>query len=254
MGKSKIEWTEHSWNPLKVREGGPFGCTKVSPGCLNCYASSMNHRFGGRAFNYTRKPDDFYLDQKVLEAPIRAKNPHTYFVCSMTDLFHERVHPEKIEDVLQVMCDCEQHTFQVLTKRPDEMRILLDMFYADREIQLMSHVWCGTTCEDQEWADKRIPYLLATHAAVRWLSIEPMIGPITLPNPTDWVVVGAESGSKRRECKLEWVRSVVAQCQAVNVPVFVKQLQINGKLTKDIADFPEDLRIREYPVDLRGQK
>jgi len=229
---------------------------------------------------------DTYCDEAVLDKPLHWNNPRKIFVCSMGDLFHETVPFEFIDKVLAAIALYPKHTFQVLTKRPNimlkysqaeidgvdtrtriaiiaehESRLRVDgggreYAYFDMKLLPLTNLWLGITAENQKAADKRTPILLQIPAAVRFVSIEPCLGGVdlgrfvNLPEPNailDWVVVGCESGSKRRECKLEWVRNIVQQCRAADVPVFVKQLSINGKVNKDMSEWPEDLQIREYP-------
>lgn len=282
MSKTKIEWSEMSWNPV-------IGCSKVSAGCLNCYAEKMAYRlwcmgsgvYGSVLDINTNKwsGEIFCRDKKTLEIPLHWRKPRRIFVCSMGDLFHEAVPFEYVEKVLRVIERCKQHTFQMLTKRP---KIAYDFFGGTSGAGLsappLSNLWLGVSVENQKAADERIPILLQIPAAVRFVSVEPMLGPVELRciigdprrrcvydclrgtvateagviedkvcGSIDWVIIGCESGPKRRECKLEWVRDLVEQCKAANVPVFVKQLSINGKVEHDIKKFPEWARLREYP-------
>lgn len=235
---TKIEWTDESWNPLKVKGGG-YHCTKISEGCKNCYAEDFNRRFGN-GVPYDNDPTEFVLDEKVLERPLRWKKPRRVFVCSMCDLFHEQVPLACIKQVYDVMVACPRHTFQVLTKRPERLANI-------EGPRWRKHIWLGVTVENQRYAAERILALLQIPAAVRFVSFEPLLEPIEIMKyKVDWAIIGAESGLRRRPCKIEWVRDLVKQCDAVGVPVFVKQLSINGKVSKNPADWPEDLRRREY--------
>lgn len=269
---SKIEWTDETWNPVT-------GCTKISPGCANCYAERMAKRLAGR-FGY---PEDepfrvtFHPDR--LDQPLRWKKPRRVFVCSMGDLFHQNVLNTWRLKVFWRMVDTNRHTYQVLTKRSLAMRLFFSnnlnvdgsLCMADMCVPWpQEHIWLGVTAEDQKRADERIPLLLQTPAAVRFVSVEPMLGPMDfryslrgMPEvshgpcydpiwqqtalPPDWIIIGCESGPNRRPCKLEWVRDLVHQCQEAQVPVFVKQLDIDGKVSHDPAEWPDDLRVREYP-------
>lgn len=246
MGKTSIEWTSYSWNPLRGTKGRHH-CTKVSDGCKSCYAERMNIRFGGPA--YTVGADTIRLDEKVLTEPLRWRKPRMVFVCSMTDLFHESIPVQTLYRVFEMMKRSNRlrevqgvpgrHTFQVLTKRPD--RAL--EFY--RKLIIFQHdpnVWLGVFCENQEMADKRIPILLQIPAAVRWASFEPLLGPIVIPRcerdndndgncdkhplgcpKIDWAVVGGESGPGARPMHPDWARSLRDQCNAAGVPFFFKQ-------------------------------
>jgi len=279
MGKSRIEWTEHSWNPLRAKaidskpnisKSGHYGtgCSMVSPGCNNCYAGTMNRRFYGNDYSHHSKPSEFFLDDRILKLPMQTRKPTTFFLASMCDLFHEDVPYGLISRVFSMMRYCRQHTFQVLTKRPHNMKKSLEK-WGELWQMPFPNIWFGVSAENQEMADLRIPILLQIPAAVRFVSCEPLLGPIDIRKAThqhiqdrqrslnisyaqavrlDWAVVGGESGHGRRECKLEWVRKIVDQCQLTNTPVFVKQLQIDGKITKDIEGWPEYLRIRQMPI------
>lgn len=293
---SNIEWTEATWNPVA-------GCTPVSPGCLHCYAATMSHRLqemgqakyqgltvlhnGVRTFNGT-----ITLDEKALNIPLKRKKPTTYFVNSMSDLFHEGVPFDYVDKVFAVMALCPRHTFQVLTKRAGRMAEYLTVMETSRTVRWGKHagqpisdmsaarvrlytamvnrtglyhacgpgwplpnVWLGVSVENQKAADERIPELLKCPAAVRFLSVEPMLEAVDLGLPRvwcrhhevfermtmdgdrlcfkaqantydmlHWVIVGGESGPGARPCNVEWLRSIVGQCKAAGVPVFVKQL------------------------------
>lgn len=295
--KSGIEWTESTWNPVT-------GCSKVSQGCKHCYAEREWPRlaaprakpniYTGRAFT------DVKCHPEKLDIPLRWTKTRRIFVNSMSDLFHESVPDEFIDKVFAVMAMAPQHTFQCLTKRADRMlACLTDEALSVRNGTLCSgiqeriakamydlnqnapdvawplpNVWLGVSCEDQATADERIPLLLQTPASVRWISAEPLLGPVdlsaeylaircggeypfkNLPNEhrtklvhmLDWVVVGGESGPKARPMNPNWVRSLRDQCQTAGVSFFVKQLSgERGRPIKDITAFPTDLQIREYP-------
>ena len=219
MGRTKIEWTEKTWNPVT-------GCTKVSQGCKHCYAEVMHERFNmpGSFKNVTCHEDR-------LTIPIKWKKPSLIFVCSMADLFHESVPFEFIDEVFYVMAGCAQHTFQVLTKRPERMRQyfmhVAEMFdQISLEFGPLSNVWIGVSVEDQKAADERIPILLQVPAAVRWLSCEPLLGEVNILkrlSGIDWIVVGGESGHGARRMDPDWVRQVHGQCVMTNTPFFFKQ-------------------------------
>jgi protein gp37 len=291
---SKIEWTTDTWNPIA-------GCTKVSAGCTHCYAEIMANRLAAieRARNEQsfwaadgKEPSEKYQNvvneqgrwngkitfvEKALQEPLQRKKPTTYFVNSMSDLFHENVPDETIDRIFAVMALCPQHTFQVLTKRPDRMLAYMsrgdnehgDFFerISDAAVDLtgspcaahvedttwpLPNVWVGVSVENQAAADARIPLLLQTPAAVRFLSIEPLLGPVDLqkylyplptardlrhdlppdysvkPKPLHWVIVGGESGPGARPMHPDWARSLRDQCQAAGVPFFFKQWGAHG--------------------------
>jgi len=209
--RSSIEWTESTWNPVT-------GCTKISPGCAHCYAERMALRL--QAMGQPNYVNGFKLTvhEHMLELPLRWKKPQMIFVNSMSDLFHEDVPPEFIHKVFDVMRRASWHTFQVLTKRS---RRLLEL---NREIDWPSNVWMGVSVENQDYTF-RIGHLRQTDAHVKFLSLEPLLGP--LPDldlrDIDWVIVGGESGPGARPIAEEWVVDIRDQCHAANVPYFFKQ-------------------------------
>jgi protein gp37 len=279
---SGIEWTDATWTPVK-------GCTRVSAGCDNCYAVKMTHRlermgqpkYTGLTVLNNRGELQFngkvVCDEDVLTVPLRWRKPKKIFVSSMSDIFHKDVPFEFIDKIFAVMALCTQHTFQVLTKRPERMaeyvngkrncslgpiwRAVVGMndllcqsryvesysteaFFGARVRWPLRNVWLGTSVEEQTTADERIPHLLACPAAVRFLSCEPLLGPVDLnkngvrdgdvvvhhlpQSPwlknLHWVIVGGESGPGARPCDVAWIRSIVKQCKAVGVACFVKQV------------------------------
>jgi protein gp37 len=282
-----IQWTDETWNPA-------VGCTHISPGCDHCYAATVASRqmqpahvglTVGRKWN-----DTVRLLPDRLDEPLRWRKPRRVFVGSMTDLFHQDVPLDFILSVWTAMSRSPQHTFQVLTKRPQRMARIVDSIawwwdgddkggeayawpgpcsaedhdtgeefnWAPTEGDLdgggeepLLNVWLGTSIESQTYA-WRARHLAATPAAVRFLSVEPLLGAVDLTGHLDgihWVIVGAESGPGRRGCRDSWARDIRDQCAAVGVPLFVKQLQDrDGRVLHDVSSFPADLRIREWPT------
>jgi len=287
---SKIQWTDVTWNPVR-------GCSRVSEGCRNCYAERMAARFcgegkpfagfakgvaprdsldrsGGRRRGWTGRVE---LIESKLAEPLKWRKPQRVFI-SMSDLFHETLPDEAIDQVFAVMALAPRHTFQILTKRAERLlaffdRRMRDVTIADaakvlhtrvlpfalpseaifdaRRVALgqpwqinqwpLPNVWLGVSCEDQATADARIPQLLQTPAALRFVSLEPLLGPIDLRlceefpgadggtyedarHGISWVIVGGESGPKARPCDVSWIRSIRDQCKTAGVPCFVKQL------------------------------
>lgn len=228
---SSIEWTEATWNPV-------VGCRKVSSGCANCYAERMAKRLaamaeadlaGGR--NPGKKAaylhvinrggcwnGDVYLDYSSVEAPLSWTTPRVIFVNSMSDLFHEDVPEEFVHAVFDVMNRCEQHTFQLLTKRPERTAEL------SRRLAWGPNIWMGTSVENKA-VIQRIHDLRRTHATIKFLSVEPLIGPVPrLPlTGIDWVIVGGESGPGARPMHIGWVRQLRDRCVSMGVPFFFKQ-------------------------------
>lgn len=273
--KTHIQWTDATWNPIR-------GCSRISEGCRNCYAEGVANRFKGEGMPYEgliastgQWNGNIKVVDSVMDQPIRWRKPRKIFVNSMSDLFHENLPFEQIDKIFGVMWAClgSDHIFQVLTKRAERMH---EYFSADRREQWARwavnyggafepdaiydqtayadgpypNIWLGVSVEDQKTADERIPLLLDTPAAVRWISAEPLLKPVNLVsagglwsdmngNPVpcpyrevqsgnrkrhlDWVVVGGESGSRARPMHPDWVRSLRDQCVASKVPFFFKQ-------------------------------
>lgn len=227
MGKTKIEWADRVWNPIT-------GCNKVSQGCKNCYAERIANRFWG-----DRKFTDVICHEDRLRDPLKWRKPSMIFVNSMSDLFHEKVPFEFIKQVFHIMSLAEQHTFLVLTKRPERM---LEYFkwdgFGSVSYAWPNWIWLGVSVEDQKAADSRIPLLLQSPAKVKFLSCEPLLGPIMfkidwLPvligdGPEkfpgiDWVIAGGESGPNARPMHPQWPRYLRDRCQEADVPFFFKQ-------------------------------
>lgn len=286
-----IEWTEKTWNPVT-------GCTKVSPGCDHCYAEGIARRFAGsKAF-----PNGFdvTLHPERLDAPLRWRKPARVFVNSMSDLFHQDVPDEFIAAVWCSMYWTSPavrrfkpvQTFQILTKRHARMRSWVRS-WGDRDQRVawveaarergwcdtedardawampavLRNVWLGASVEDQKRADLRVPALVDTPAAVRFLSCEPLLGPVSiwghLSNPSnlrrlagrplphlDWVIVGGESGPGARRMELDWAAALVDQCRSAGIAAFVKQLGSAHGPHKggDMTTWPAELQVREYPA------
>jgi protein gp37 len=211
MSKSKIEWTEETWNPI-------VGCSKVTQGCKHCYAEQQFPRFRNR-FGYGDKFTDVRLLENRLDEPLKRKKPTMYFVNSMSDLFHEDLSDTDIEKVFSVMKQAPQHTFQVLTKRAER----LPVFFASRQVP--DNVWIGVSVENVKQGKPRISLLRKVKAKTRFLSIEPLledVGKLNLRG-IHWVIVGGESGHKARPMQSQWVENVRVQCEAQKVPFFFKQ-------------------------------
>lgn len=266
---SKIEWTDATWNPVT-------GCTKVSPGCDHCYAETFAERWRGVPGHHFEAGFDVTLRPERLEQPFGWRNPRRIFVNSMSDLFHDAVPDEFIAQVFATMAQAGWHTFQVLTKRHGRMRSLLSgdrLWKAVEDVAQgyvrwpLPNVWLGVSVEDQKRADVRIPALLDTPAAVRFISAEPLLGPVSLwhlidpkgsgveePRELDWIIAGGESGPGARPCELDWLRALRDQCEWSGSAFFLKQL---GKtLGRELGagpkggnwdTWPEDLRVRKFP-------
>ena len=261
MGKTSIEWADAVWNPVT-------GCTKVSAGCKNCYAERIANRFWGQ-----REFSDVRCHGDRLNDPCLMRKPQKIFVNSMSDLFHKDVPTSFIDDVFRAIKDpaCRQHTFIILTKRPERMC----NYFEDNGLEAFRNVWLGVSVENQRAADERIPFLLETPATVRFVSVEPMLEQINIADalngfprmvserivvtrdmaldacdpslegstcgfdeweqtapPLDWVVCGCESGQGARPFDMDWARDLRDQCARANVPFFFKQARIGGRVIK----------------------
>jgi protein gp37 len=209
--KSQIEWTEATWNPLT-------GCTKISPGCKHCYAERMALRLQAMGQRNYVNGFTLALHESALELPLRWKKPQTIFVNSMSDMFHQRVPQDFIARAFDVMNRAHWHRFQVLTKRADRLASL------SSELNWSDNIWMGVSVESEAFMH-RIDRLRETNAAVKFLSLEPLLGPLNNLHldRIDWVIVGGESGPGARPMPVEWVTAIRDQCATANVPFFFKQ-------------------------------
>lgn len=286
MGKSPIQWTDQTWNPVR-------GCDKISPGCKNCYAETVANRFKGVKGNAYEQGFELRLAPHTLQYPLHRRMPQRIFVNSMSDLFHGGVPFEYIDKVFVIMAMCPQHTFQVLTKRAVRMweyvhsrrRTSSFLEAAAREMGLwerfgntgdvhwpLPNVILGVSVENQEYADERIPEAIIPLLDMGWktmISAEPLLGPvvfkgvpgfnrINLPLHRLWVIVGGESGNKARPFRLEWVHSIVDQCKLAGVTVFVKQLGarpfLNSGAQRMVLKSRKGDDMAEWPPELRIQE
>lgn len=291
---SKIQWTDETWNPI-------VGCSKISEGCANCYAESLAKSPRLQQFEQYQQVKDWNtvtFVESQLYKPLSWKSPKKIFVCSMGDLFHEDAKFEWIDKVMAVMKYCEQHTFQVLTKRPDIALKYFNDYLPDigpswvtlgknvavnfKQAIPLSNVWFGVSVENKARTDERIPLLYQIPAKLKFLSCEPLLEPVELLSPVpieidelidneqqiylndfvSWIIVGGESGDKARPCYYDWILKVVKDCEALKIPVFVKQLGSNfihstesfqrGTKFKhskkgNIEEFPDELKVRQFP-------
>jgi protein gp37 len=213
---STIEWTDATWNPVR-------GCTKISPGCTHCYAETFAERFRGVPGHPYERGFDLRLVPEKLFEPLQWSKPKMVFVNSMSDLFHDEVPNRYISAVAQVMCESPWHTYQVLTKRSPRLRKLLGSELTGAALQ--TNVWWGVSIENRKYGFPRLEDLRSTPAAVRFLSIEPLLedlGKIDLCG-IHWVIVGGESGHGARPIEESWILSIMEQCKQANVPFFFKQ-------------------------------
>lgn len=214
--RSQIEWTDATWNPVR-------GCTKISPGCKHCYAETFAERFRGVPGHPYEQGFDLRLVPEKLDEPLRWRSPRRVFVNSMSDLFQEDVPDDFILSVVDMMCRADWHTYQILTKRASRMHAMLTgkLRAAGRK----PHIWWGVSVEDRQYGLPRVELLRHAHAAVRFLSVEPLLeslGRIDLAG-IDWVIVGGESGPRARPMSPEWVRELRDRCEASEIPFFFKQ-------------------------------
>jgi protein gp37 len=221
--RSGIEWTEATWNPVA-------GCSKVSPGCAHCYAEALSLRFGYSqlAWNEANARENVVLHPERLEQPARWRRPRMVFVNSMSDLFHELVPMGFVERVYTTMADSPQHTFQILTKRPERA---LDFYRAAGVVTQLPNVWLGVSIENSRYT-WRADVLREVEVAVRFISAEPLLGslfgdrrnrkPLNMTG-IDWLIAGGESGSHYRPLQVEWVRELRDACEAAGVAFFFKQ-------------------------------
>lgn len=235
MAQSKIEWTELTWNPTT-------GCNKVSPGCKFCYAEVMAKRLKAMGQTKYRNGFKLTLHKDTLKIPFTWKTPKIVFVNSMSDLFHEKIPFEFIQRVFAVMNDNPQHVFQVLTKRADIL------YEYNKELNWTHNIWMGVSIENEKelW---RVDLLRKTKAKTKFLSCEPLLGPLTKLklNKINWVIVGGESGRRPRPMKPEWVYEIFEKCERENVKFFFKQWGgtnkkktgriLNGKTYDDMPEF-----------------
>jgi protein gp37 len=213
---SSIEWTDATWNPVR-------GCTKISPGCKNCYAKTFAERFRGVPGHPYEQGFDLRLVPEKLFEPLKWKRPKKIFVNSMSDLFHPDVPDEFIVRVAEVMIEGDWHNYQVLTKRAERLEQLLNSKLKFATVS--SHIWWGVSVEDRKHGIPRIEHLRNTPAAIKFLSIEPLLQDLGLVNlkAIDWVIVGGESGHGARPMEQIWVQQLLRQCTKQKVRFFFKQ-------------------------------
>lgn len=231
-----IEWTEATWNPVT-------GCSKVSPGCAHCYAETISRRFGWsrRPWTPANAAENVILHPERLDQPRRWRRPRTIFVNSMSDLFHENVPFEFIEDVFSVMAECDQHVFQVLTKRAERLADLAP------DLDWPPNVWMGVSIENNRWA-YRADLLRDVPASIRFISAEPLLGPLDslVLEGIDWLIVGGESGHRHRPICEAWVRDLRDSCSDAGVAFFLKQW--GGRTPKAGGRLLDGLEWSQTPV------
>lgn len=237
--KSKIEWTNASWNPTT-------GCTKVSEGCRNCYAETLSLRLQKTGSHRYRNAFKLTLHPEVLNLPLQWKKPKKIFVNSMSDLFHKDIPFEFIDKVWEVMMEADWHIYQILTKRPEIM-----LKYIQKQHHCYHHIWLGTSVENQK-TKHRIDTLRQVPAEIRFLSLEPLLEDLGELNfeGIHWVIVGGESGKNHRIFKEEWALNILKQCREQNVPFFFKQ--VGGITSKSGGRLLQGKIYDEYPKIVGG--
>lgn len=265
---TRIPWTDEAWNPIRARwrDRRGYHCEPVSPGCRYCYAEGINRRVGtGLSYRpalLAREPSfagvHLELDGPVLRRPLLWQRRRMIFVCSMTDLFGSFVELEWIGAVVDVIEATERHIYQVLTKRADRLLEFATSFARAGGAWPPPNAWIGVSIEDRRRWDERVPVLREVPAALRWLSLEPLLEPLGEIDLAGigWVVAGGESGAQARPYDLEWARRLRDQCAEQGVPFFHKQLgtrlarAFEGRATKgeEMVYWPADLRVRERPA------
>jgi protein gp37 len=246
MATTSIEWSDATWNPLT-------GCTKISPGCARCYAEVMSKRLRLMGQRNYRNGFALTLHEHMLAVPLKWKKPRKIFVNSMSDLYHKDVPEEFIRRVFDTMVKADWHQYQILTKRADRLEALA------ASLPWRPHIWQGVSVENADYAF-RIDHLRRTGAHVKFLSVEPLLGPIPDVDLSGihWVIVGGESGGNCRPMELQWVADIRAACERQGVPLFVKQtgeklareLKLKSKKGGDATEWPAELRVRQFPLPL----
>lgn len=239
-GDSSIEWTEATWNPTT-------GCTRVSPGCRNCYAAAMSKRLKAMGMKKYRDEFEFAQHDGEVELPLRWKRPRLVFVNSMSDLFHEDAEDGFILRCFETMERADWHTYQVLTKRPERMARFSKMLAERRGGAVPRHVWMGTSVEDNR-AAQRIKDLRRVRCSVRFVSFEPLLEEIRGVDLSgiDWAIIGGESGPRHRPIEKGWVKGLIRQCRRYGVRVFFKQW--GGPRPKDGGRLVDGREYSEYPA------
>ena len=239
-GRSSIEWTEATWNPTT-------GCTRISPGCRNCYAAAMSKRLRAMGIKKYENEFEFAQHDGELDLPLRWKRPRLVFVNSMSDLFHEDAEDGFILRCFETMERADWHTYQVLTKRPERMAKFSRELEASRGAPVPRHVWMGTSVEDSGTA-RRIDDLRRVRCHVRFVSFEPLLEEIRGVDLSGihWAIIGGESGPGRRPIKKAWVKALIRECRAHKVRVFFKQW--GGPRPKDGGREVDGRVYDEYPA------
>ena len=233
-GKTKIEWTECSWNPIT-------GCSKISDGCKNCYAERLSKRLVAMKNPRYINGFDVTIHSDLIEAPKKWKTPRKIFVNSMSDLFHEKVPEQTILDIFETMNDCPQHQFQILTKRPERLKEL------NPKINWTSNIWMGVTVESHKYLD-RINYLRDSNAKIKFVSAEPLLDDLIGLDllGIDWIIVGGESGPGARKMEKQWVDNIKTVARQNKTAFFFKQW--GGFHHSQNGSELDGVQYKEYPV------
>ncbi len=260
---SKIEWTDLTQNPIKEKAGGNH-CVPISTGCKFCFASLLNSRgtrFGGNGRKFGVRPEghpEMTLNVEMIQSWARMRKSKRIFVGSMTDIFGDWVPDHMIIALFDAMARATKQTFQILTKRPERMsEIVAEFLEWFGWSRMPENIWLGISAENQSVANDRYRWLVHTSATVRFLSLEPLLGPIDLGHPDgiDWIIIGGESGPNARPLRVEWVEDILRQCRDANISAFVKQFGSHRAKADDLAhnkggnpdEWPPALRVRMSP-------
>ena len=238
--KSGIQWTDATWNPST-------GCTKVSPGCKNCYAETLSHRL--RAMGVSKYKNDFKYTEHSSDVniPLKWKKPRKIFVNSMSDLFHEDADPTFIGKCFDIMLKADWHVYQILTKRPHSMAKFSQQFKKYFGKPIPPHIWLGTSVESRDYT-YRINELCRACCETRFISFEPLLGSVATPDLSciDWVIIGGESGKNFRPVQKKWILEIISLCRHFGVSVFFKQW--GGSRPKSGGRLVDGKEYNEYPI------
>jgi protein gp37 len=261
---TNIEWADLTDNIIRAKRGG-WWCQKISDGCKNCYSEKLNQNsfFGGNKQPYSGQPPELVLDTEAIRKWGFQRKPKKHFVSSMTDVFGEWIPRSWQHEMLDGMFVAPKQIFQILTKRPEVMLSSINEWLSNHGLEeLPSNIWVGTSIENRRTLEERSQFLAQIPASVRFWSVEPLLkhlGEISqYLNDVQWLIIGGESGPDSRPCHIEWVESLVKQCNESKTPVFVKQLGSNVYLNQqpfktkhakggELAEFPQQIQIREFP-------
>jgi protein gp37 len=250
MSKTKISWTDQTWNVIT-------GCSKRSIGCANCYAESFTQRISVTVPKYKMGFENIVSHLGALEEIKKIKHPQRIFVNSMSDTFHEKVSYAFLIKLFETIKQYPQHRFVILTKRPTNLLKFqqhVNLYYKDLNPIFGDNVWIGISAETNDIAIARLCTLQRVQCVHKFINFEPLLENIPFKHvysiyrdKLDWVIIGAESGPTRRKCKIEWIENIMDEARQENIPVFIKQIDLKGKCVTESYKFPDHLRCRMFP-------